>query len=132
MVETVAFDVPTDKGPHRLPRHRTSDLSPQDRGVQGRRLRRGVGAQVRGQPFAHPGIGRQCRADPPAGHIGPHQQSQRILVVGIAFHRRGLQLAQRHAQLVIAPSLFTRDELLLEGFAHDLREMALDTAGGAH
>ena len=35
---------------------------------------------------------------------------------GIAFHRRGLELAREHAQLVIAPSLFTRDELLLEGF----------------
>ena len=35
---------------------------------------------------------------------------------GVAFHHRGLQLAREHAQLVIAPSLFTRDELLLEGF----------------
>ena len=38
---------------------------------------------------------------------------------GIAFHRRGLDLARRHAALVIAPSQFTRDELLREGFDSD-------------
>jgi glycosyltransferase involved in cell wall biosynthesis len=43
---------------------------------------------------------------------------------GVAFHRRGLDLARKHAQLVIAPSLFTRDELLLEGFAHDQLRIA--------
>jgi glycosyltransferase involved in cell wall biosynthesis len=43
---------------------------------------------------------------------------------GIAFHRRGLQLARKHAQLVIAPSLFTRDELLLEGFAPEQLRVA--------
>jgi glycosyltransferase involved in cell wall biosynthesis len=43
---------------------------------------------------------------------------------GIAFHRRGLQLAREHAQLVIAPSLFTRDELLLEGFAPEQLRIA--------
>jgi glycosyltransferase involved in cell wall biosynthesis len=36
---------------------------------------------------------------------------------GIAFHRRGLELAREHAELVLAPSQFTHDELLLEGFA---------------
>lgn len=35
---------------------------------------------------------------------------------GAAFHRRGLDLARRHADLVLAPSEFTRNELLLEGF----------------
>jgi glycosyltransferase involved in cell wall biosynthesis len=43
---------------------------------------------------------------------------------GVAFHRRGLELARRHAQLVIAPSLFTRDELLLEGFAPEQLRIA--------
>jgi glycosyltransferase involved in cell wall biosynthesis len=43
---------------------------------------------------------------------------------GVAFHRRGLHLARKHAQLVIAPSLFTRDELLLEGFAPDQLRIA--------
>jgi len=43
---------------------------------------------------------------------------------GIAFHRRGLQLARDHAQLVIAPSVFTRDELLLEGFAPEQLRIA--------
>jgi glycosyltransferase involved in cell wall biosynthesis len=43
---------------------------------------------------------------------------------GVAFHQRGLELAREHAQLVIAPSLFTRDELLLEGFAHDQLRIA--------
>ncbi|MDQ1467613.1 MAG: hypothetical protein QOH10_2028 [Actinomycetota bacterium] len=36
---------------------------------------------------------------------------------GVAFHHRGLQLAREHAQLVIAPALFTRDEVLVEGFS---------------
>jgi glycosyltransferase involved in cell wall biosynthesis len=35
---------------------------------------------------------------------------------GRRFHRRGLDLARRDADLVIAPSAFTRDELLHEGF----------------
>jgi glycosyltransferase involved in cell wall biosynthesis len=35
---------------------------------------------------------------------------------GAAFHRRGLDLAREHADLVLVPSRFTRDELLLEGF----------------
>jgi glycosyltransferase involved in cell wall biosynthesis len=43
---------------------------------------------------------------------------------GVAFHRRGLQLAREHAQLVIAPSTFTRDELLLEGFSPDQLRIA--------
>lgn len=43
---------------------------------------------------------------------------------GVAFHRLGLQLARDHAQLVIAPSLFTRDELLLEGFAPEQLRIA--------
>jgi glycosyltransferase involved in cell wall biosynthesis len=43
---------------------------------------------------------------------------------GVAFHRRGLQLAREHAELVIAPSLFTRDELLLEGFAPEKLRIA--------
>jgi len=35
---------------------------------------------------------------------------------GVRFHRRGLALARRHAAAVIAPSAFTRSELLAEGF----------------
>jgi glycosyltransferase involved in cell wall biosynthesis len=43
---------------------------------------------------------------------------------GATFHRRGLQLARDHADLVIAPSTFTRDELLLEGFAPEQLRIA--------
>jgi glycosyltransferase involved in cell wall biosynthesis len=43
---------------------------------------------------------------------------------GVAFHRRGLALARDHADLVIAPSKFTRDELLVEGFAPDRLRIA--------
>jgi glycosyltransferase involved in cell wall biosynthesis len=38
---------------------------------------------------------------------------------GMSFHRRGLDLARRHADLVLAPSSFTRLELLREGFEPD-------------
>jgi len=38
---------------------------------------------------------------------------------GISFHRRGLELTQRDADLVIAVSAFTRDELVREGFDRD-------------
>jgi glycosyltransferase involved in cell wall biosynthesis len=43
---------------------------------------------------------------------------------GAKFHHRGLQLARDHADLVIAPSTFTRDELLLEGFAPEQLRIA--------
>jgi glycosyltransferase involved in cell wall biosynthesis len=40
---------------------------------------------------------------------------------GIAFHRRGLEIARRESTIVLAPSTFTRDELLGEGFdRHDI------------
>jgi glycosyltransferase involved in cell wall biosynthesis len=35
---------------------------------------------------------------------------------GVSFHRRALAIARRHAHLVIAPSSFTRMELIREGF----------------
>jgi len=35
---------------------------------------------------------------------------------GVAFHRRGLEIAHREAGAVVVPSQFTRDELLREGF----------------
>jgi glycosyltransferase involved in cell wall biosynthesis len=35
---------------------------------------------------------------------------------GVRFHRRGLDLARRHADAIVVPSEFTYDELLLEGF----------------
>ncbi len=38
---------------------------------------------------------------------------------GLAFHRRGLALARRDADAVVAPSEFTRDELITEGFEPD-------------
>jgi glycosyltransferase involved in cell wall biosynthesis len=38
---------------------------------------------------------------------------------GAAFHRRGLEITRREATLVLAPSAFTRDELLREGFEPD-------------
>lgn len=36
---------------------------------------------------------------------------------GVSFHRRALAVARRHADLVIAPSSFTRMELIREGFS---------------
>jgi glycosyltransferase involved in cell wall biosynthesis len=38
---------------------------------------------------------------------------------GVSFHRRGLELTRRDADLVIAVSAFTRDELVREGFDAD-------------
>jgi glycosyltransferase involved in cell wall biosynthesis len=38
---------------------------------------------------------------------------------GVSFHRRGLELTRRDADLVISVSEFTRDELLREGFEPD-------------
>jgi glycosyltransferase involved in cell wall biosynthesis len=38
---------------------------------------------------------------------------------GVSFHRRGLDLTRRDADLVIAVSAFTRDELVREGFDGD-------------
>jgi glycosyltransferase involved in cell wall biosynthesis len=38
---------------------------------------------------------------------------------GVAFHRRGLELARREATLVLVPSEFTRSELEREGFASE-------------
>src|SRR5439155_2636794 len=38
---------------------------------------------------------------------------------GVSFHRRGLELTRREADLVIAVSAFTRDELVREGFDAD-------------
>jgi glycosyltransferase involved in cell wall biosynthesis len=43
---------------------------------------------------------------------------------GRRFHERGLQLARDHARVVIAPSYFTRDELLALGFRNDQVEVA--------
>jgi glycosyltransferase involved in cell wall biosynthesis len=45
----------------------------------------------------------------------PHVTTKR----GVSFHRRGLELTRRHADLVIAVSSFTRDELVREGFDPD-------------
>ena len=42
----------------------------------------------------------------------PHVTTAR----GVSFHRRGLELTRRHADVVIAVSAFTRDELVREGF----------------
>jgi len=38
---------------------------------------------------------------------------------GLDFHRRGLALAHRHADVVVSPSEFTRQELISEGFDAD-------------
>ena len=45
----------------------------------------------------------------------PHVTTQR----GVSFHPRGLELARRHASLVIVPSPFTGSELVREGFERD-------------
>ena len=38
---------------------------------------------------------------------------------GVAFHRRGLELARREAAVVVVPTAFGRDELVAEGFDAD-------------
>jgi alpha-1,3-rhamnosyl/mannosyltransferase len=55
----------------------------------------------------------------------PHVTTAR----GVSFHRRGLELARRDADLVISVSAFTRDELVREGFAPDsivVAELGID------
>ena len=44
---------------------------------------------------------------------------------GVSFHRRALAMARRHAHLVIAPSSFTRMELIREGFTPEDVHIAL-------
>ena len=44
---------------------------------------------------------------------------------GVSFHKRGLELTRRDADLVIAVSAFTRDELVREGFDPNSLEVAL-------
>ncbi len=43
---------------------------------------------------------------------------------GLDFHRRGLALARRYADVVVSPSEFTRQELISEGFAADALTVA--------
>ena len=51
----------------------------------------------------------------------PHVTTRR----GVSFHRRALEVARRHADLVIAPSSFTRAELVREGFSPEGVQVAL-------
>ena len=51
----------------------------------------------------------------------PHVTTRR----GVSFHRRGLAVARRHADLVITPSSFTRVELIREGFSPEDIHVAL-------
>ena len=51
----------------------------------------------------------------------PHVTTRR----GVSFHRRALEVARRHADLVIAPSSFTRVELVREGFSPEGVQVAL-------
>jgi glycosyltransferase involved in cell wall biosynthesis len=51
----------------------------------------------------------------------PHVTTRR----GVSFHRRALEVARRHADLVIAPSSFTRIELIREGFSPEEVHVAL-------
>ena len=44
---------------------------------------------------------------------------------GVSFHQRALATARRHAHLVIAPSSFTRMELVREGFAPEDVQIAM-------
>jgi glycosyltransferase involved in cell wall biosynthesis len=67
-------------------------------------------------------------AVPPAGHrplvvtvndVAFLHHPESFTRRGIAFHRRGLEIARREAGAVVVPSQFTRDELLHEGFEGD-------------
>ena len=51
----------------------------------------------------------------------PHVTTRR----GVSFHRRALGIAKRHADLVLAPSSFTRVELIREGFSPEDVQVAL-------
>ncbi len=51
----------------------------------------------------------------------PHVTTRR----GVNFHRRALAVARRHADLVLAPSSFTRVELIREGFSPEHVQVAL-------
>jgi glycosyltransferase involved in cell wall biosynthesis len=51
----------------------------------------------------------------------PHVTTRR----GVSFHRRALEVARRHADLVITPSSFTRVELIREGFSPEEVHVAL-------
>jgi len=51
----------------------------------------------------------------------PHVSTRR----GVSFHRRALDVARRHADLVITPSSFTRVELIREGFSPEEVHVAL-------
>jgi glycosyltransferase involved in cell wall biosynthesis len=51
----------------------------------------------------------------------PHVTTRR----GVSFHRRALGVARRHADLVLAPSSFTRIELIREGFSPEHVQVAL-------
>ncbi len=51
----------------------------------------------------------------------PHVTTRR----GVTFHRRAFEVARRHADLVIAPSSFTRVELIREGFSPEEVHVAL-------
>ena len=51
----------------------------------------------------------------------PHVTTRR----GISFHRRALTVTRKHADLVLAPSSFTRVELIREGFSPEHVQVAL-------
>ena len=51
----------------------------------------------------------------------PHVTTRR----GVSFHRRALRVAREHADLVLAPSSFTRVELIREGFNPEDVQVAL-------
>ena len=44
------------------------------------------------------------------------RQPELLTARGVAFHRRGLELARRHAAAVVVPTEFGRDDLAREGF----------------
>jgi glycosyltransferase involved in cell wall biosynthesis len=47
------------------------------------------------------------------------RQPETLTSRGVSFHTRGLELARRHAGVVIVPSAFGRDDLVAEGFDPD-------------
>jgi glycosyltransferase involved in cell wall biosynthesis len=51
----------------------------------------------------------------------PHVTTRR----GVNFHRKALSVARKHADLVLAPSSFTRVELIREGFSPEHVQVAL-------
>ena len=63
------------------------------------------------------------------------RQPEHLTARGVAFHRRGLELARRDAAAIVVPTAFGRDDLVREGFDPSMLSdpiFFLDPAKGAY